>query len=80
MIERPKAGFGIPLGDWLRGTLYEWAESLLDEKRLQSEGYFHPEPIRTKWAAHLSGQRDYTSSLWAVLMFQAWMDAQKVTI
>ena len=80
LIERPKAGFGIPLGDWLRGTLYEWAESLLDEKRLQSEGYFHPEPIRTKWAAHLSGKRDYTSSLWAVLMFQAWMDAQKVTI
>lgn len=77
LIERPKAGFGIPLGDWLRGPLRMWAESLLDEKRLQSEGYFHHAPIRTKWAEHLSGQRDHSASLWAVLMFQAWMDAQK---
>jgi asparagine synthase (glutamine-hydrolysing) len=76
LIERPKAGFGIPIGQWLRGPLREWADVLLDTNRLQSEGYFQPEPIRIKWTEHLSGQRDHTASLWAVLMFQAWLETQ----
>ena len=75
LIERPKAGFGIPVGAWIRGPLRPWAESLLDEKRLAAEGYFHPAPIRQRWAEHVSGHRDHTPGLWAVLMFQAWLEA-----
>lgn len=73
LIERPKAGFAIPIGKWLRDPLREWAENLISESRLRSEGYLHPETVRRIWAEHLSGHRDHTAKLWAVLMFQAWL-------
>jgi asparagine synthase (glutamine-hydrolysing) len=80
LIDRPKAGFAIPVGQWLRGPLRDWAEALLDEKRLEVEGYFYPKPIRDKWLQHLTGRYDHTPSLWAVLMFQSWLESssQKV--
>jgi asparagine synthase (glutamine-hydrolysing) len=74
LIERPKAGFAIPIGQWLRGSLRGWAEDLINEDRLLSEGYLQPAPIRLAWAEHLNGKRDNTAKLWSVLMFQAWLE------
>ena len=76
LVERPKRGFGIPLGAWLRGELRDWAESLLDERRLRSGGLLRPEPIRRKWAEHLSGERDWHYYLWDVLVLQAWLETR----
>lgn len=76
LIERPKAGFAIPVGQWLRGPLRDWAESLLGETRLRQEGYFHPDPILKVWAEHLSGRRDHGQKIWTILMFQAWLEQQ----
>lgn len=73
LIERPKMGFGIPLDRWLRGPLMEWAEVLLDEKRLRNEGFFNPTLVRNKWHEHKSGAQNWAPHLWSILMFQAWL-------
>lgn len=77
LIERPKTGFGIPVGEWLRGPLRGWAEDLLSEDALRRDGLIDPVPVCQAWAEHLSGRRDWTQRLWIVLMLMAWRQAQK---
>jgi len=79
MIERPKMGFGIPLDQWLRGPLRDWATALLAPDRLRREGYLRPEAITPAWEAHLRGEGSFGHRLWSVLMFQAWLEAQGTT-
>jgi asparagine synthase (glutamine-hydrolysing) len=65
-------GFGVPIGEWLRGPLREWAEELLDPVRLKEEGFFDPKILRQAWHDHLIHRRNLSQQLWIVLMFQSW--------
>jgi asparagine synthase (glutamine-hydrolysing) len=77
LFDRPKQGFSVPVDDWLRGSLRDWAEPLLSERRLRDDGIFDPAPIRNLWDGHQSRRHQFGNRLWAVLMFQAWLDAQR---
>jgi asparagine synthase (glutamine-hydrolysing) len=77
LVERPKMGFAVPIGPWLRTELREWAEHLLAPSRLRDEGFFDPARVREVWAAHQSGERNAEHPLWVVLMFQAWLESTR---
>ena len=74
IIERPKTGFSIPIADWLRGPLRDWAEELLSTSRINSEGYLNSKLIQVLWRQHLSGSYDWSDRLWGILMFQSWLE------
>jgi len=76
LVERPKMGFSVPIGNWLRGPLRDWAEALLDERRLRDEGLLNVAMIRQSWAEHLSGKRNWQYYLWNILMFESWLAEQ----
>ena len=78
LINRPKQGFTVPVGAWLRGPLREWAEELLSEKRINQEDFLNPAPIRAFWQEHKEGKVNRQHQLWGPLMFQAWLENNKI--
>lgn len=72
LIDRPKMGFGVPIGQWLTGPLRDWAEELIAEKALIDGGLIDPKPVRQAWRQHIEGTQDWAPQLWSVLMFQSW--------
>jgi asparagine synthase (glutamine-hydrolysing) len=78
LYDRPKRGFAVPVDRWLRGPLRPWAEELLEPRRLAAEGYFDPAVIRASWSEHLRGVEGHRDRLWLVLMFQAWLDEERL--
>ena len=77
LFERPKVGFSIPVGEWIKGPLRDWAEDLLDSRKLAAEGWFDVPAIERRWSDHLSGKQDSTPALWAILMFQSWLGSNE---
>ena len=77
LFERPKHGFNVPVGAWLRGPLREWAGDLLAPDRLRREGLMDPAHVQARWREHRAGRRDHAGELWAILMVEAWLDAER---
>jgi asparagine synthase (glutamine-hydrolysing) len=74
ITDRPKTGFAVPIGAWLRGPLRAWAAAKLDPERLRAQGLIDPETVQKAWREHLSGRANRAASLWTVLMFQSWYE------
>jgi asparagine synthase (glutamine-hydrolysing) len=77
LIERPKTGFAVPVAEWIKGPLRDWAEDLLDSRRMAEDGWFDPDIVHRRWQDHLSGRRSSPQALWAILMFQSWSRQEK---
>jgi asparagine synthase (glutamine-hydrolysing) len=76
LYERPKQGFNVPINAWLKGPLRDWAEHLLDARRIASEGFFDAPRVQAWWREHLGGRRDRFRELWAILIIEAWLEVQ----
>ena len=77
LYQRPKSGFSVPIGDWLKGPLKDWAEDLLNVNRLKKEAYFDHIVVHSKWDEHINGEKDWSNLLWSILIFQIWLDNNK---
>lgn len=77
LIDRPKKGFAVPIDSWLKRELRDWAETLLDERTIRSQGFIDSDQVRFMWREYLAGQRNWFSHLWDVLMFQAWLEEDR---
>lgn len=80
LVERPKKGFSVPLGQWLRGPMKAWAADLLSQERLQQQGLFDARMVQTIWQQHQQGAGDWSGHLWGILMMQAWLDTYKIRV
>lgn len=74
LIERPKMGFGVPIGAWLRGPLKDWGAALIEPRSLEDGGIFDPRGVSRLWDEHQSGARNNQHQLWPILMAQAWLE------
>jgi len=79
LFERPKQGFNMPIGSWLRGPLRDWVQGLLDMRRIRNDGFLDSRSIQACWHEHLTGRRDQSRYLWSVLMIQSWLDANRTS-
>ena len=77
LVNRPKKGFAVPIATWLRGPLRDWAEDILDEKKLEEAGLVNPKIVRSKWDQHIAGDRNWHYQLWNILMLHGWYAGQK---
>ena len=77
LVERPKMGFDMPIDSWLRGPLREWAEDLINEKKIEGRKHIKPVLVRKKWKEHLDGTNNWQDHLWNVLIFQQWLQNER---
>jgi len=80
LFNRPKQGFDVPVGAWLRGPLHEWASDLVADLCSQDDGFIDHARLETHWREHINGSRDHSSALWSLLMFQAWRNHASETV
>lgn len=78
LVDRPKMGFGVPFGEWLRGPLRGWVEEMLNNDNIAEQGYFDPIRVKKMWNDHLTGVSDNKYMLWNILMFQSWLYKSKL--
>jgi len=78
MFDRPKKGFAVPVGEWIKSPLRDWAENLLDRSKMNQQGILNTEYIHSIWEQHKSNQVDHRFFMWKVLMFQAWLEENEL--
>ncbi len=72
LINRPKQGFDVPIGAWLRGPLRDWASDHIAMISNSGDGIIDRADLHLLWKNHLAGYHDHSRELWPILMFQSW--------